>query len=125
MSSEVFDFFTCIFEGKTNDTSNQNTKTIIEQNVQQYEDETIKLSNKYFEIWAQNLLHLTNEILFDTTVHYFSIFTKVIDVIPSFFPEDSQIFLLIVQSFLNNIIQNDELMKNFRLSFCRKIQMLE
>lgn len=124
MSSSISDILSSIFEGKSIDLTGQNAKNLIEENVQQYEEVTNKLSDHYFEEWAENLLHLTNVNLFDTSVHYFSIFTKVIDVIPSFFPSDSQIFLLIVQSFLNHVIKNDELMKNFRLSFCLKIQLL-
>lgn len=124
MKSEASEIFSNIFEGKKLDLSEQHVKNEIQKNPQLFEDQTVQLSNHYFQEWSENLLHLTNENLFDTSVHYFSIFTKVIDIIPSYFPPDSQIFLLIVQSFLNNIIKNNELMKNFCLSLCFKIQVM-
>mgnify|MGYP001056287416 CR=1 FL=1 len=114
-------FFQDCFQGKKNP-RDENLKSIIQNNQSQYEAEIIKLAQDTFLEWSENLLHLTKTNLYETVVIYFSIFTSVIDDIPSYFPENSQIFLSIVQLFLSNIIQNEELMLNIYNSICFELQ---
>ena len=125
MNTNSFDF-SQIFKGKKNIFISDEIKKEIIENSKKYESEIIRLSNDIFNEWADNMIKLSKTALFECVHDYFLIFTNIIDFVPSLFPEEqnSDIFVIIVQSFLNKIAKNSELMSKIRESVCVAFQNL-
>ncbi|OHT01534.1 hypothetical protein TRFO_31635 [Tritrichomonas foetus] len=116
--------FEMIFDDKPLEGSHDEVKEIIAKDVPKFEQEIMRISNSHFLEWAQNIQNSSKLILFDNVSYYFSLFTKIIDLIPTFFPEDSQAFLLVIQPFLTNIIKDANIMEYVSLAICLQIENL-